>query len=269
MFNKSKYTSKKFKERKKKILVRKIIIFSILFILLISGTVYLSKHPSMKIEEVVVDGEKFVTKDEIQKIIFEETQGDYWFLYSKSNSFIYPRGIIKERIFNDFPSVKKVNLDFVNNHKIKIEIKEYEPVARWCNDSEKPECFFLNEDGYVFVKEPLIYSGEFVTFRGFIEGDYLRSVYISKDKFQSLEDFIKLVRRLDIHVVEVRSEDAHVFYLTTKSGAKLVIDGEDGVEDTFDNLKTVIERDAINKAQFQNIEYIDLRFGNRVFYKLK
>jgi len=299
--NKRRYQSERLVEKKKK---RRIIISSLSVlgvILIVWGISFLSSHKIFHIEEVQINELRFINSEEVDVLVKGKLEGKYIWLFSRSNSVIFPRSEIEKGIKEKFTSVKRVDTDFRGFHTIKINIIEYDPVARWCDTSfgTAPEikhegnaeleetdvsessipdvqkntgaanCYFLNENGVVFVEEPELHTGVYVNFFGLIEGDPLGKGFATKNKFKELLDLTKLIRRLDVSAKEVWTKTGEVYAIVTESGAKLYIDDEDDVVSIFRNLETVISQDAINKAQFENIEYIDLRFGNRVFYKLK
>ena len=263
---KRKYTSGKLAEKKKRMMQIRLIIVAVVVILLIAGFSYLSHHKSMKIETVLVEGQEYIQEGEVISLVTEKLKGSYMWLFSRSNIFIYPRGAIRKELQDTFSSIDTVRLRFVNIHTVKVQIEEFQSVATWCNDDS---CYFMNEEGMLFVEEPLIHTHAFVKYGGGITDEPLNQTYISKKTFTDLQNFVKLLRRLEIETVSITTENSEEFTITTESGATILIDSNDDVLNVFDNLQTVMTQDAINKAQFKNIEYIDLRFGNRVFYKLK
>lgn len=300
--NKRRYQSERLVEKKKK---RRIIIsslFVLVFILIIWGMSYISSHKIFHIEEIQINELRFIDSVEVDTLVKEKLEGKYIWLFSRSNSVIFPRSEIEKSIKEKFPSAKRVDTDFRGFHVIKINIIEHDPVAKWCDfpvgtapeiehegnpeleekksDSESAipdvkkntsnvNCYFLNENGLIFVEEPDLHAGVYVNFFGLIEDDPLGKNFSTKNKFKDLLELTKLIRRLDISTKEIWTKTGEVYAIVTESGAKLYIDNEDDEVSIFRNLETVINQDAINKAQFKNIDYIDLRFGNRVFYKLK
>ncbi|MCB9806074.1 hypothetical protein H6775_02850 [Candidatus Nomurabacteria bacterium] len=264
------YHSSKFAQRRKKILIWKISLSVIFIILIVWGTSSLSRLSSLQISNVVVQGDNFINKEEVKSRVEEHISGNYFLGYSRSNFLLFPRGHIKDDIKNQYSALKNIQLNLSGTHTLKMVLDEYQPKALWCRRTESRNCYLVNEDGLVFLPEPLINEYDFFEMYDVIsEGDILGQSYVSADFFHSIIKFEELLSRLEIKFKKIETEDGHTFTLTTGEGTRLIFDVDDNVVDIFDNLQTVIDQDAINKAQFSNIDYIDLRFGNRVFYKIK
>jgi len=266
MVSNKKYQSSKLSQKKKKTFYIKLILTTLLIIGLLFGISAFSKYSKLQISNILVKGNRQISSDEIESLAREKIEGNYGrFLLSKSNIFLYPKFSIEKNLFNRFSSIEEIDIDFENLNSISIEVKEYEPIALWCGDI----CYLVNGKGKIFIEEPLINNNQFIKFYGGIEGDPLRQDYISEKVFNDLMHFSILLRRLDITATSITTDDSRNFTVKTKAGANILIESDDDVLLTFDNLQTVITQDAINKAQFGNIDYIDLRAGNKVFYKLK
>ncbi|MFT5179745.1 MAG: hypothetical protein ACI9GH_000195 [Candidatus Paceibacteria bacterium] len=263
----AKYRSSKLAKQKKKIRKWRIALVVVFIAVVLIGTSFWSRHDSMKISEIKFTELSYTNEDVLREIVFEELNRTYLGLLSKSNSLIFPRQKIKERILNDQPSIKSVDLDFKGFKKILLEVEEYEPVARFC---EGDDCYLLNDEGYVFVKEPLINTNSFVTFRGNIEGDNLKNSFLDPKLFKSFIKVVEILNSdLDIEIVSVEESENPIFEFKSRTGAIFLIDKEDNMIDVIENIKTVFLKEGINREQFENIDYIDLRFGNKVFYRLK
>jgi len=231
MFRKSKYRSSKLAVRKKRILIWRISLVVIFIVVLFIGISFWSKHEAMQIIEIDVSELSYVNEDKVQEIIFEKIEGSYFGILSKSNSIIYPRSSIREKLFNEFPSIKDIDLDFKNFKKISVEIEEFIPIARWCNEKE---CYFLNDQGYIFVREPLIHTSSFITFKGYVENGPIRSHFLNPQKFNDFLIFAKIIKEdLDIDVIRIEEGEKPIFNIYTKQGARFLIDGDDDLLDSF------------------------------------
>lgn len=132
------------------------------------------------------------------------------------------------------------------------------------------DCYFVNEFGIVFSLEPELHEYTLLKLHNVINEGPIGSVYVSQEFFSTIVAFEKtLAEKLSIHLRDIYTEDESTYQFVTKEGPSLLVDSTDDYVKVADNLATVMELDAINEAQFGNIEYIDLRFGNRVFYKLR
>ncbi len=291
------YQSRKLREKKKKQKKLRLIIFLVVTISILVFFVYVLNASYFRVQRIVVNELEYANREEVELATKNQLDGRFFGLFAKSNIFILPRGNIYKELKSNFPSIKKVDLDVKGLTEIELEIEEYVANAIWCDvpvtpatllshDAENQDkvssaipqvltsfsgqnCFFLNDSGIVFSPTDYDNNQEVIKFFGGITSDPLRQTYANKKTFASLVEFTKLLRRLNIVSDQVWTTNGEVYAFVTKEKVKIYIDSKDNIVDVFDNLETVIKRDAINQAQFSNIDYIDLRFGNRVFYKLK
>jgi cell division septal protein FtsQ len=290
------YQSNKLREKKRRTRKLSLIGGAILFILVLAGLVYVTHHPSIRIEKIIVSDLRYTDRAAVEGLINQQLNGQYIGLFSKANTLTFPRAQIKQVVLREYPAIKSISFEWRDRNVIAIRLAEHTPVAIWCDtpvtpatalahaDDEKitgalPQviarprdaaCFFVNENAMLFAPVTGATDTEgLVALYGRIIKDPIRQTYTDKTEFTDLLDFVRLVRRLEIVVTEIWTTSGEAYSFVAQSGTQLYVDSEDNIIEVFDNLKTVIARDAINKAQFANIKYIDLRFGNRVFYKLR
>lgn len=294
------YQSSRLREKKKKEKKIKLILGIFIFVILLVGLVYVTNTEFLRINKIVVTDTQYAERVEVENLIKTQIEGRYFGLFLKSNALIFSRSRIVHAIKNNYPSVESVDVDLKGFNTIDIEIKEYIANAIWCdipvtpasllthageegfegeekkssipqvvNSFNNPNCYFMTEDGMIFAKADYDDDSEIIKTFGYIKTDPLKQNYSNPKTFKNLVEFVKLLRRLNIVADEIWTTNGEVYSIVTKEKVEIYIDGSDDIVSIFDNLETVIKRDAINQAQFSNIDYIDLRFGNRVFYKLK
>lgn len=260
------YKSSNLIKRKKKILLLKVWMVAILVILLIGGTAYLSTIHAVKISEIQVNDTSFFDKKEVEEIVRTELEGSYLFIFNKDNIFLFPRHTIKQKVKEHHQAIQSVSLHITGPHSISVTVHEYTPSAVWCNTDN---CYYLNEEGFIFIQAPIDYDRNLIQFHDWIHDDPIGKTYTDSDTFKKMMVLINLVAKVPLKVVSVNTEDGLTFFLHTDSNTRLLYEINDNPEEVASNLNTVIEKDAISRAQLNNIDYIDLRFGNKVYYKIR
>ncbi len=294
------YQSAKLRDKKRKQKKLKNILIISVSIFIFSLVVYLLNANFLSIQQIIVDDVEFSNRNEIELTIKEKIEGRYLGMFSRSNALIFSRTKIAREIKTKFPSIKDVDVDLKGLTTIRVELEEYVSTALWCDVPVTPantlthdvnedgteeekvsvipqtlssfsnaNCFFVNDEGTIFSPTKFDSNSDVIKTFGKITSDPIRQSYADKKTFQELIEFSKLLRRLNIVADQIWTTNGEVYAFVTKEKVKIYIDSESDVVSMFDNLDTVMKRDAINQAQFSNIDYIDLRFGNRVFYKLK
>lgn len=269
MHKKVSYQSGKLAKRRRKLFIFRIILGVIFVVTLVGGTAYWSHADAFNVHAVAVEGTVFAPKDEIVALVEDHLVGSYWFWYARANFALLPRVAIARAIREAYPAVQSVDLDLRGMNALLIRIKEYEPVARWCADTRETDCYFVEEHGRLFSKEPLMNSYELIALHGLLSGEPIGQTYVSADFVRDMVRFDELLAELELSVVRITTEDGESFTLETEEGLELYVDKSDRISEVYNNLVTVVRQEAISKVQFRNIEYIDLRFGNKVVYKLK
>jgi cell division septal protein FtsQ len=260
------YKSPNLIKRKKKVLHLKIWGLLILFILILAGFVYLSNSDSVKISDIYINDTTFVNKGDIEKIAREEFDKKTLIFLGNDNVVFLPKRNITERVKNLNSAIKNVSVKISSLHAISVNVEEYNPVALWCNDTD---CYYLNENGLVFNKASSDYDQNLTKFNDFLKGDPMGQVYTNAETFKKLTILVSLVAKVPMKVISLDTEDGLTFNLHTDVGTRLLYEANNNPEDVASNLNTVLEKDAINRAQLNNIDYIDLRFGNKVYYKIR
>lgn len=260
------YKSSNLIKRKKKILHLKIIGLFISVILSVIGLAYLSNSNFVKISEVSINDTTFFDKKEIEKIVRDELKGKYLMIFAKDNVLLFPKNKIETRIKNFNRAIKTGSIKISNLRKISVQVEEYKPTAVWCDETN---CYYINEKSLIFDKALANYDKNLVQFYDLIHDDPIGKNYSNPETFQKIIILINLVAKVPMKITSINTEDGLTFNLHTDMGTRLLYEINDSPEEVASNLNTVLEKDAINKAQLNNIDYIDLRFGNKVYYKIR
>jgi cell division septal protein FtsQ len=270
--SKNQYRSSKLEKKKKNLLIQKIVFWVIAAAALIYGFVFWFNYESFAISDVTVSETKFTSRDEIQSIAMRVFDGEYMGLFSKRNLLFLPTGELRAEISRLNPAIKTVTIRRINARHIRIDVQEYEPVAKWCGATIKTAqtlCHIMNSSGQFFAQETPVFTFAVPRFFGEVSAEPLvGGYYVPIEVFEKLRIFIEGLVDMHITFDTLETEDFETFVIHTIKGPDILIDTDDDMNVVLDNLRITIEQEEINKAQLKNLIYIDVRHGNKVFYKI-
>lgn len=262
-----KYVSDTLKKKKKTVRKIKTYLFLFVFALIVSALVFVSRLAAFQISEVEVKGNSFVPTDEINTKTNDVLDSHYLFFIPKRNILLFSKGELARKI-KENPAVIDVRIDKDFFNKIRIEITEQNKEAIYCTTFERTECYFLNKDGYAYSKtgQEVALDQEILVF---LEGEQkkLKDTIVDSELYGNVIAFMKATSRYGIPTSNVYIKSDGVIEFNTQSGARLIVSRYDDFEKDFANFVALFDKQVLTKEQLAGIEYVDLRFGNKVFYK--
>ncbi len=275
-------------KRKQQVILRNKILISLFSVLiLLIGLSYLSKWQKLNIENVEIIGNKVVDTELIDQVAREDISGRYLWLFPKTNFLLYPKNKIKDDLAKKFTRLKDISLKINNTNTLEISVSERTAAYTWCGDRpadntgpefiyKEDKCYFTDNTGYIFDTAPY-FSGEvYLRFFGKIT-DSKNSplgVYFLKGNFERLVSFIENLTKIGLKPAYLLITEDHVeLYLSSgKNSPKIILKLDSDLNKITENLQTALETEPLKsdfKKKFNSLLYIDLRFGNKVYYKFK
>jgi hypothetical protein len=267
--------------KRRKILVGKLLITLVSVGLIWWLLFYVSHLKTFLIDNVEVSGNVTLSQTEIQGLASGFLTGDYFFTFPKSGIFFYPKKEIADRIINTYPVIKDLDIKFKSFHEISILINERKVEYLFCQNDlevsgkqEKSEsCYALDSSGFNFAK----YSEVSTTTSSFIKfypkdniDNPVGKNYFSEIFFSKLAVFVKALSDNGMQLSRISEKTPVDFEGLFEKGQRVLFSRDTDLIKAIDNLKTIIESKEFGGPQaFQKIDYIDMRFGNKIFYKSK
>ena len=260
--------------------VRALIFFG--SIVLVAGIVYgvsvISYLPRFSIQTVEVQGAKEVPASEMSGFVRGELYDGSHPILSRSNIFLYPRAAIEKAVTDRFPRIRTVSIarPSLFAQTVTALVEEREAYARWC---EGGDCYLIDDGGFIFSQAST--SAEVLRTSYIFTGAAGTSTPAIGERLLPgrLAGVLALLDRLgqagwNAESVAVQNEQDFETRLSALSGSEKTGGfavrasfGNDG-EAVVKNLQLVLSSDVL-RGRESELEYVDLRFGNRVYYKLK
>jgi hypothetical protein len=272
---------KKQKERKRKLIVRSVLLFLGVFLVCFS-IVWVFAHPSFQIKKIRIEGNKILSADAVIAVAQRDISGNYFFFFPRTNVLFYPKDAIRSEIVSAFPRANSVAVSLEGDVLI-ISLSERDPAAIWCGvekDATTTEngCYYLDKTGYVFDTSPNFSGDAYFKFYGkglLANGrSAVGQNFISADLLEKLSDLRHTLQRYNKKTDDLFLGDESRAELTAESGCKIVFSTDQDFSALKANMEAVFKSPGWGKEisgtdKCADLEYIDFRFGNKIYYKQK
>lgn len=267
---------------KRKVLKKRIIFYSFLFLLLFLGLGFASQIPGARITEIVVSGNKIIEEKEIIKIAQDNISGNYLWLFPKNNFVIYPKRTIEENLKEKFKRIKTIEINNENVKTLNIILSEYEGKYLWCGDqaqalelSSIQKCYFLDTNGYIFDEAPFFSGDVYFKFYGKSDGNIPGSFFL-KNIWSNLISFKNNLELMGLKPtafwVDENNDGNIALSSEAMMGPKILFKIDSDFKNIAENLQSALDTEPLSsdfRSKFSSLLYLDLRFGNKVYFKFK
>lgn len=251
-------------------------IMSLLMLFALAGvTAYLLFFsPFLTITGINIRGAEKVNPGEIRKIIEAEINGKYLDTLSKNNIILASKGRMTDKLLSRFKRLESVEIKKSFPSTLDISVCERKLLIVLCSAGN---CFVIDGSGKAFMQADF-QAGELGEGGMVVMNDdgnkaiNMAEILVSPEYGQYLVDIrdrLKSELGVDVdrqyNTPQLISGDIRV---TTSEGWKIYFDSAIPVEKEIGTLKLVLD-EKIEKDKRPNLEYVDLRTENKVYYKFK
>lgn len=273
------------KKQRRKVLKNKSLFFLLGFFIFFIFLIFISRISKLNISSVVVTGNIVTESSLIKENVEIQMKGNYLWLFPKTNIFLYSQGKIKKSLTDEFERLKDIEISVNSKRILEIKVNERVPKYMWCgtsissveNSPADDECYFLDEQGYIFDKAPY-FSGE-VYFKFYGEVELKEGIpsgsYFFRENFPKLISFKETLESISLKPVmlQIQKDGNAIIYLSSQDGSqgpgiKFKIDSD--INRIVENLETALATEPLStdfRQKYKSLLYLDLRFGNKVYSK--
>lgn len=227
---------------------------------------YVTRLPAFTISDISIEGGETISHEEVRARIEDELRGDYLRIIPHRFSFFYPHDAIIETL-KRIPRIHDITLVRKDRTKLNVSFSEYKPSALWCTpQSDTSECYFLDDQGFAFAPSPVLAGGALIRHM-FEERTTLEVGHVmSAEEFANIQNFLtRLKDELSLRITDVFHTKDNDLYFGVNGGGEVRVAGGDSFEQVFENLKSILTSKDFKHLEPGNFQYIDLRFGNKIF----
>ena len=224
--------------------------------------------PSLRLSSIVIEGlspaETKILREEIEQILSQK----YFYVFPKDNFILFPKEKV-EILLKAKPRLREFLMEREFPSTLKIFLKERETWAVWCQKDAKKSCLFLDAEGFAFGAAPAFSGTAVLKIIDERNEEFIGKNIMSSAQFQKLAALVeRLPRRAkeEVSAIEIKIS-GNTFRLHLKSGWYITTDEETDVDRALENLALALNSEI--KESRAKLEYVDLRFPDKVFYRYK
>lgn len=262
-----KFRSPELRDKRRKRLVRFFVFYIGAGLTLATSLVFLLRTDWFKIKSVEVAGNSVEASQNISDITKAQISGNYLYFIPKSNFLLYPRRALKSELLNNFKRLVAVDVSYEGNNTLLVDVEERKPLWLWCVEQD---CYFMDKNGYIFAKAPNFSGNVYLRASGGLNnegGEVVGSKFAGNWNFEELKAFIEAIKEkgfVPVGIVITAERDAE---LLLKNGEVIKLSPTKSLSAAHTDLENALASGLISTEV--PLQYIDLRFENKIFYKAK
>jgi cell division septal protein FtsQ len=238
----------------------------------------LSGFGFLTIDTVKVNGADADINGPIQAAAMKALQGDYFGIFSKSNTIIFPRGAVAAAVRGTSERIENVSVTRDGLRSLVVNVQEKSPAALVCANlpdwnngalvfDQSDDCYFADAGGMLYDHAPS-FSGR--VYNRYYMPDIGGASSTSASEFESLQRLYDSARaqRLDVQAMLIHGDGEYELYV---SNTVVYFNNHTSLEDQLSNLISFwsnMTSKARAKGQSVQFDSIDVRYGSNVFYRL-
>lgn len=287
--------SSKFAEKRRKKLIGRIVIFILIVAVILGLAVLVLRIPFIQISTIEVVGADPAIVDQVNEVTKQNLLDSYLKVIPKSNIIFYPEDEIRKDLVSNFKNIKSISIKRGGLSSLKITIHDREKAIIVCDgfrgeiENVDQKCFFADKSGYVFSKlasSTAVSSDNYMRYYVFGDkgGKIVGTSFMDTLKFAEVNKFVEGSIKSGIVPLGVLINENNQYEMYVESGIKRDTNSTSTISEItvyFDD-KIPLEITLSNFVAFWNetflspkasttlnFNYINLRYGNTIFYSTK
>lgn len=223
--------------------------------------------PYFRIKKISIEGNSSIDSAKIMADVSNYLTGKNFKIFPRNNFLIMPKKEIIDSLLKEFPRLKTVSLSKNFPDAIFVKVEERNNEALFCFQNKDEGCAFIDQNGFVFERAPYFSAGVYLSFLNEATTTWkLDFQAVPEEQFKKLVDFNNLLTEENIKILQIIIKKENIYELQTSEDWYILLNEQNDSQITYQNLKITLDQ---IKDKRKNLNYIDLRFGNKVFYKFK
>lgn len=262
---------------KRQTFLGKTTVFLILLGIAVMAFVAFFYIPYFMIKTVAVSGSETLRTPEIEKSIKDFVSGREFWVLPRSSIFILSEEMIISHLAKNFPKLHKISMkvEGLSPAALAVSVKERRTWAVICGSTtlttSQNNCFYASSDGFLFGSAPKESGSLFLHIKDERTENYdVGSYFIADNELNRINIILEKIQsttRKTVDEIIVKKNEIFYYEASSDAGWKIIFDSKTDPENAAENFALAYKNTL--GEDLSKVDYIDLRFENRIFYKEK
>lgn len=279
------FATKKIQERKLEQRRKKRIFLLVVILAIISAALYLTTSEFFNITSVNVTGARDEYNTEVRDTVLTDMQGSSLYIFPNSNIFLVNLKKINTSITSDMSIISSVKFERLGIRSLGVSISEREP-AYLVRVVEGQDNLYLSKDGFVYIdrlpnnNKYILLTETNYTYASSSALEYpvgfssKLGLEIDNLKLSSINNMVEALtsRGVVVYKIILRPYGDADFNIAGDDSGPLRVNLNDDADKVARTFVAARENSTFSSkfgSDTQSLDYVDLRFGDKVFYKFK
>ena len=244
---------------------RKIFLLALPLAMLAGAFYFVFLSDYFAIKEVKISGLKSIATEELNREFSKILGGKKIIIGKLSNYFLFSPDLARAEIQGAFPKIGEIAIEKVYPRSLNVSVSERNTIGVWCREEK---CFYFDKNGVIYEEALKSFGGLMITIEDFrpIEGVGLGAAALQDGEAIFFEEAKRLIAQnfpfgIRSFIITPRNE----IEIVTSENWRVLLDKKEKLEYQLSNLKYLLDEKI--KDRRRELEYVDLRLGNRLYYK--
>jgi hypothetical protein len=236
----------------------------------------------VRIDHIAINGGESVDKTKVMQLASALLSENIFWHVSRRNKLFYPKNTLERRIGALDAHISRVEAIPEPNNTLAIVITEYTAKNLWCPLHEAQQlgeefasidvCYLASEEGYIYAIAPNYSGHPFRIYRTSIagrevDGSPIGHFILPNAEFTSINAFISELKKLNIDVHEVQEMNPGDYRIISNKPWTISWSSQKDPHASVEYLNLLLDEVAQRRSSTTTFSSIDLRFGNKIFYR--
>ncbi len=238
---------------------------------LLGSVVWLSWQPFLRIREVRIEGAQTVATSTLEKFIRARLEGSYFGMLPKDNVFLYPKSRIVKDVRANYPRFADVSIAAGGLTSLVVALAERAPAQLWCGASPEAlqPCLYLDASGAAYAQAPAFSGAPYARYYGELSEGSMPRQFLSPEESRSLFALVDAMGAIVGEAESVWLEDMNDASARFSGNFVVKFSRADDPAKVFERFALALKSTPFSSRELSDFEYLDLRFGDKLYYKLR